>query len=283
MDFKSPKIRHWFLTEISDENTSADLYEVEIFEDCKRSKLAIRKDEIIGVFTSEVELNQEMSLHNLKNIQTIDFENFQTIERRYLHSHRKVQNVCTWVFGMYPNIDIIRIHFVKETFDIRPKVIQSSKFIIIESFNDIYKKAKDAYFEFSKLFNPIPQIPYDEHKYTQIQFDSLIELDRLKFFTSCLKGILYFYETYTNKTSFDVFSYNSTIESIDGKNSMYIYNEGVKWFDDHSKKFLNNSGYEFPDLIPKEYSNEKDYHFNDEYYNDNLDMNQQSPEFWDSL
>lgn len=288
MDFKTPKIRCWFLTEITDEDTSAELFQVEIFEDYKRSKLVIKKDEFVGVFESVVELNQHMSIHNLRNIETIDYKCLNKIERRYLHSNKTVQNVCRWILSTHPNIDLIRIHFVKENLHTLPKVVKSIKFIIIDSFNEVFQKTKNAYLEFIKLYDNLPQIPYSESKYTEVKIDNWSELDRLQLFTSALNGILYFYEIHTNRKSFDLLSYNSTMEAVQGKKSLLIYDESVKWFDKHSKNELNKLGYNFPGLITREYYYEDDECFNnkqsnDEYYNDNLDMDQQSPEFWDSL
>ena len=192
MDFKSPKIRYWFLTQITDKDTSAELFQVEIFEDYKRSKLAIKKDEFVGVFESVVELNQHMSIHNLRNIETIDYKCLNRIERRYLHSNKTVQNVCMWILSTYTNIDIIRIHFVNENSQTLPKVVQSTKFIIIESFNVVFQKTKNAYLEFIELFDNLPQIPYNDRKYTEVKIDNWSELDRLQLFTSALNGILYF-------------------------------------------------------------------------------------------
>ena len=61
-------------------------------------------------------------------------------------------------------------------------------------------------------------------------------------------------------------------------------NEGLFLIDDNNFFDLNEDDFdEQEDDNYSNYDSSEDYSFNDEYYNDNLDMDQQSPEFWDSL
>jgi len=57
-------------------------------------------------------------------------------------------------------------------------------------------------------------------------------------------------------------------------------------FDINSTSFINfkyNEERKNSNHISHHYDDSYDNGFNDEFYNDQLDMDQQSPEFWDSL
>ncbi len=94
-------------------------------------------------------------------------------------------------------------------------------------------------------------------------------------FPFLLKYSLHFRKQLIEKEKINIV--NSFIEIIK-------LNEGLFLIDDNNFFDLNEDDFdEQEDDNYSNYDSSEDYSFNDEYYNDNLDMDQQSPEFWDSL
>lgn len=270
MNFSYPKDRYWFIPKNYKKASSIKLIQVETFEDDNHTILALKKDSFVGIFKSIDELNKKMKDDNYLTIDSLDLEN-----------KRNIKKIGEEIIDLNKNLNKLEFYFVKDKYNCSP--IFNINFLLTQRFNEVYEKTKKAFFEFTNGEINIDQfIELNNEKYLLIDLTNWNEDERKLLYTNSLIGVYYYYNTHSKRKSFDLGAYSSVIQSIKGKNTVQVYKEGIKWFSDEIKQKLRLNNYSFPEL--KKSSN-IDYtdSFNDTFYNDQLDMDQQSPEFWDSI
>lgn len=272
MNFSFPNNYHWYITKDYKKVTTANLIQVVTYEDSARSKLALKKDSFIGIFDSIEELNKTMANENYVNIESLN-----------LNSEMNFREVGLKILDLNQNINKIEFQFYKDGH--QSNALYNPNFLRIENLNEIYTKTKKAFIEFTNgEISLDSKLELNEEKYLTVDLSNWNQSIKDILFTDCLQGIYYYYSIHSNKKSFDIGTYNSVIQAINGNAAIQIYKESIKWFTKEVKEKLIHNKYSFPNL-KKSSNNYYDSRetFNDTYYNDQLDMDQQSPEFWDSL
>ena len=283
MNFSKSKNHHWYITKGYENFSSIKLIQVELYEDTVNSKLALKKDSFIGVFDSIDELNLAMIENGFENVDNLNFKNLKNTDRKFLHNNIFINNICIHIFSINSGVNEIEIQFVKDHY--RGNTVYNPKYLAVKRLNEIYSQTKKAYLDFTKGISIDSQIELNKDKYLTVDLTQWNQEEKDLLFTDCLQGIYYYYENHTKRKSFDIGTYNSVVKAINNHKEIKIYKESVKWFNEKTKKKLKENNYSFPEL--NKTSNDYYYNsretFNDTHYNDQLDMDQQSPEFWDSL
>jgi hypothetical protein len=273
MNFSYPKDSYWFIPKNHKKVSESQLIQVETYEDSVGVILALKKDSFIGIFDSINELNK-----------TMEAENYLNIESLGLIKKVGIKEVGEKIINLNKNLNKIEFYFVKDGFSYPPIFNQS--FLITQRFNEAFEKTKKSFLDFTDSGIPIdPNLELNNEKYLTIDLSNWNNDERNLLYTNSFNGVYYYYNTYSKRKSFDFGTYNSIIQSINGNNTIQIYKESIKWFSNEIKQKLKQNNYEFPELRKSSnsyYSNSRET-FNDTFYNDQLDMDQQGPEFWDSL
>jgi hypothetical protein len=272
MNFKHPKDSHWFIPKNHKKVSESKLIQVETYEDFKGVILALKKDSFIGIFDSIKELNKTMEAENYLNIESLGLG---------LDKKVYIKEVGVKIINLNKNLNKIELCFVRESFNCR--TIFNQSFLNTQRFNEAFEKTKKSFLQFTDGGIPIdPNLELNNEKYLTIDLLNWNNDERNLLYTNSLNGVYYYYNTHSKRKSFDFGTYNSIIQSINGKNTIQIYKESIKWFSDEIKEKLEQNNYDFPELRQSSHSYARET-FNDTFYNDQLDMDQQGPEFWDNL
>jgi hypothetical protein len=273
MNFSYPTNSYWFIPKNYKKISELKLIEVETYKDSVGVILALKRNSFIGIFDSINELNQIMETENYLNIESLG-----------LNKKIGVKEVGEKIIHLNKNLNKVEFYFVDDGYCCPPIFNQS--FLINQNFIKAFKKTKKAFLEFTGGKFPIDaNLKLNSEKYLTIDLLNWDNDERNLLYTNSFEGVYYYYNKYSKRKSFDFGTYNSIIQSINGQNTIQIYKESIKWFSNSIKQKLKQNNYEFPELRKpsNSYYNNSGETFNDTFYNDQLDMDQQGPEFWDSL
>lgn len=270
MKFSYPSDVQFFITSNFKQNISATIVDIHIYKDSWNSILCLKKDEFIGVFDSIEELNIKMGGMGFSNFDSFpEFKN----PNLYLFAKDLVKKIETLkevnfeMVNRHPLLTKICDEDYKREKDIEESIKRCEK--------DFFEFLLDSGNSKSKL---------SEDRYLKIDLSHWKHKEKRLLFLNILRGVYYYYSSHTKKRDFDSKTYKSLKKAMDGENLVEIYEESIKWFADNIKEKLKSENYQFPDKERfAQYLYEPRESFNDTYYNDQLDMDQQDPEFWDSL
>lgn len=265
MNFKIPTDKYYFITSNYKEESSAIIVEVFLFKDDLNIKVAITNKLDIGIFDSINDLDKIMKNSDLLNLSTFSYGNNQNIMEFAQEVIRRNENLKTITFD-----------FIKNDFKVSQSCI--SKYWREKEFVEIKIKTKKAYLTFINKYNK-KESERNDLNYILVVLSQFNYQEKKLLIIESLRGV---YEDYLNqKDKFDFKSYYSINKAVNGKDYMEI-----------SDKIIDNYSYKASLLInDKETENENTprittpeiEEFDDTYYSDQSDIDQQGPEFWDSL
>lgn len=269
MNFSFSSEYLWFIDEDYKKLQTATLIQIEIYKDSARSILAVKRDSFIGIFKSIDEIDIKMKTENRLNIKSLGF-----------NTVKEIQAIAYEIIHFNDNLDKIDFELVNEEIDLNPAY--NLRFLIRERFNEIYKKVENCYLKFAGDKSDLYALER-KNEYIKVHLHNWNDNERFLLYTDSLKVI---YEQLTEDLleSFDEFAYISINQSLNGEIFIQLNKASIKFFTSEIKKKLWENKHRFPILIQRSEENvTRRASFNNEYYNDELDMDQQSPEFWNSL
>lgn len=265
MNFKKPTDKYYFITSNYNEESSAIIVEVFLFKDDLNIQVAIKNKLDIGIFDSIEDLDTTMKNFNLLNLNTFSFYNNQNIKVFAQEIIRRNKNLKTITFD-----------FIKHDFKVSQSCI--SKYWREKEFVEIKIKTQKAYLKFINHCNK-KEFKRDDLNYLLVVLSGFNYHEKKLLIIESLRGV---YDDYINQNDkFDFKSYYSIIKAVNGNDYIEI-----------SEKIIDNYSYKAGLLIKKKDTEIKitpiittpeREEFDDTYYSDQFDIDQQSPEFWDSL